>query len=188
MNYHKEKKANRRLIWVSFISSFFLLFFAIKISLSQLSDRKSIVEIKGNIESIKFKKGRKGSNTLVINLNVYPDIKFKISGVSLKVTSFHDLMYENKPGDSITLFIEKQEYNRKISKTEKMPFPQKYFYPNNISVVEIHNRNTEYLSLDSYNNEHRHNNYLAIAVLGFFGLLMLFLGFRGLKYYSKNFK
>jgi len=187
MNYHKEKKSNRRLIWISFISSFFLLFFAVKISLSELPDRNSIKQIKSILKDIKIKKGRRGSRTLIINLNEYPEINFMIGSVALDKTSFYDLINDNKPGDSIMLFIENQEYNRKIVKSEKIPFPGNFLYKNNISIVEIHNRNSEYLSLNGYNKAHRNNNYLAIAVLGFFGLLMLLVGIKGVKYYKANF-
>jgi len=189
MNYHKEKKANRRHIWVSFISSFFLLFFAIKVSLSELPDKGSITEIKGVLKDIKIKKGRR-SKTLIINLNEYPEINFMIGDLELNQSALYDLMNGNKLGDSIIFFIEKHEYYRKIVKSEKIPFPVNFLYKKNIDIVEIHNRNIEYLSLNNYNNAHRNNNYLAIAVLGFFGLLMLLAGIKGIKgikYYKANF-
>lgn len=186
MDYHKEKKSNRRLIWISLILSFFLLFFAIKISLSELPDKSSITEIKGILKDVKIEKGRR-SRALVIHLNEYPEINFMIGGVVSDQISFYDLMSDNKPGDSIMFFIEKQEYNRKILKSENIPFPGNLLYKNRVSMVEIHNRNTEYLSLNNYNNAHRNNNYLAIAILGFFGLLMLLVGIKGIKYYKANF-
>ncbi|WP_080778672.1 hypothetical protein [Chryseobacterium phocaeense] len=186
MNYHKEKKSNRRLIWISFILSFFLLFFAIKISLSELPDRSSIIEIKGILKDVKIEKGRR-NRALVIHLNEYPEINFVIGSVVLNQTSFHDLMSDNKPGDSIMFFIENQEYNRKILKSEKIPFPGNLLYKNNIDIVEIHNRNTEYLSFNGYIKATRNNNYLIIAFLGFFGLLMLLVGIKGVKYYKANF-
>ncbi|WP_343608173.1 hypothetical protein [Chryseobacterium oranimense] len=186
MNYHKEKKANRRLILISFILSFFLLFFAIKVSLSELPDKGSITEIKGVLKDIKIKKGRR-SKTLIINLNEYPEINFMIGDLELNQSSLYDLMNGIKLGDSIIFFIEKHEYYRKIVKSEKIPFPGNFLYKKNIDIVEIHNRNIEYLSLNNYNNAHRNNNYLAIAVLGFIGLLMLLLGIKGIKYYKANF-
>lgn len=187
-NYQKEKKSNFRLIWISFISGFILLFFSVKCSFSEFPTRSSIVEIKGILKDLKIKKGRRGSTTLTILLNEYPEINFMIGSVAISQTYTHELMNENKPGDSITFFIEKQEYNRKIVKSEKIPFPENYMYKNNIGIVEIHNKNTQYLSLKDHNESHRNNNYLAIALLGFFGLLMLLVGIKGVQYYRKTFR
>lgn len=110
-----------------------------------------------------------------------------IGDLELNQSSLYDLMNGIKLGDSIIFFIEKHEYYRKIVKSEKIPFPGNFLYKKNIDIVEIHNRNIEYLSLNNYNNAHRNNNYLAIAVLGFIGLLMLLLGIKGIKYYKANF-
>ncbi|MBB6369444.1 hypothetical protein [Chryseobacterium shigense] len=186
-NYQKEKRTNLRLIWISFISGFILLLFSVKCSFSELPTRSSIVEVKGIVKDLKIKKGRR-SKTLIINLNEYPEINFMIGDLELNQSSLYGLMNDNKQGDSIMFFIEKHEYYRKIVKSEKIPFPGNFLYKKNISIVEIHNKNTPYLSLKDYNESHRNNNYLAIALLGFFGVLMLFVGIKGVQYYRKTFR
>ncbi|SHM59166.1 hypothetical protein SAMN05444360_11458 [Chryseobacterium carnipullorum] len=183
-----DERSNRRLILVLFILSFILLFLSVKYSLFKLPSTKSITEIKGILKETEINKGRRGSKSLTIKLNEYPEINFMIGTIAIKQTYLQEFMNENKSGDSIVLFIENKEYKRKILKSEKIPFPENYLYKDNIGIVEIHNKNTEYLSLNNYNKEHRDNNYLAIVFFGGFGLLMLFVGIKGVKYYNTNFR
>lgn len=188
MNKIKEKKENKKLIWIAFAFSFILLFFAFKFYVSELPNKNNIVKINGVLKNdIKIKKGKRG-NTLIIKLKNHPEINFTIGSVSLRQSYSQKLIDENKSGDSIMFFIENKEYNRKILKTEKIPFPENIFHSNKISIVEIKNRKSNYLLLSDYNKEHLENNYLATAFLGFFGLLMTFLGIKGIQYHNKNFK
>lgn len=187
-NYNKEKKSNSKLIWVLFILSFIFLFVSIKYSLSKLPNTNSITEIKGLLKDFKIKRGRRGGNFLTIKLNEYPEINFIIGSVSMSQIYYQEFVTENKLGDSISLFIEKHQYNRKILKSEKIPFPEKYLHKNNISIVELHSKNTEYLTLNDYIKVNQNNNYLAIAFFGFLGLLMLLVGIKHLKYYNTKFR
>ncbi len=189
MNEIKEKSKNKKLIYFAFISGFILFFFAFKFYNSELPNKNNITEIKGVIkENIIIKKGRRGSRTLIIKLQEYPKINFTIGSVSLRQTYEEELLNENKLGDTITFFIEKKEFKRKILKTDNIPFPENFLHPEKISIVEIKNKNSSYLSLNDYNKEHKENNYLAIAFFGLFGLLMIFSGIEGIEYHKKNFK
>jgi hypothetical protein len=185
----KGKTENKKSIYIAFISSFILLLFAYKFYISELPNKNNITKIRGILkENIKIKKGRRGSKTLIIKLQEYPKINFTIGNVSLRQTHEQKLLEENKLGDSITFFIENKEYKRKILKTEEIPFPENYLHPETISVVEINNNNSNYLSLTDYNKEHKENNYLGIAFFSLFGLFMAFLGIKGIEYHKKNFR
>lgn len=189
MNEIKEKSKNKKLIYFAFISGFILFFVAFKFYNSELPNKNNITEIKGVLkENIIIKKGRRGSRTLIINLQEYPKINFTIGSVSLRQTYEVELLNEKKIGDTITFFIENKEYKSKILKTENIPFPENFLHSEKISIVEIKNKNSSYLSLNDYNKEHKENNYLAIAFFGLFGLLMVFLGIKGIEYHKKNFK
>lgn len=179
-----EKRSNQKFIWISFISAFIFLFISVQHSLSELPERNSITEIKGILKEFKINKGKRGSKNLTIKLNEYPEISFKIDQIAIKQTYLQKFITENKPGDSIAFYIENKEYSSKILKSEKIPFPENYLQKNNISIVELHNGNTEYLSLNDYNKEHQHNNYWAIAFFGGLGLLMLYVGIKAMRYYN----
>ena len=133
-------------------------------------------------------KKRRGSRTLIINLQEYPNINFTIGSVSLRQTYEDELLNEKKLGDTISFSIEKKEYYSKILKTENIQFPENFLHSDKISIVEIKNKNSFYLSLNNYNKEHNKNNYLAVAFFVLFGLIMVFLGIKGIEYYKKNFK
>ena len=189
MSEIKGKFENKKLIYFAFISSFILFFFTFKFYNSELPNRSNTTEIKGIIkENISIKKGRRGSRTLIIKLREYPKINFTIGSVSLRQTYEEKLLEENKLGDSIILLIESEEYERKILKTENIPFPENILHPEKISIVEINSKNFSYLTLNDYNKEHKENNYLAIAFFGLFDILMTFLGIKGIIYHTKKFK
>ncbi|QCX54375.1 hypothetical protein [Elizabethkingia sp. JS20170427COW] len=189
MNEIKSAKENIKLICIAFISSFILLFFAGKFYFDKLPNKTNIIELKGVLKNdIKIEKGRRGSRTLIIKLKEYPTIEFTIGSVSLRQTYEQQLLEENTIGDSLTLFVKNKTYRTKILKTEKIPFPENYLHPENVSIVEIKNKKFTYLSIDDYDKEHKINNYLAIALFGFFGVFMTFLGIKGIIYHRKNFE
>lgn len=99
-------------------------------------------------------------------------------------TYSRSLIDENKSGDSIIMLIDKKEFNRKILKIEKIPFPENYLHAEKISIREIHNKKFEYLSLKNYEKANRFNNYLAVGFFGLFGLLMLYIGTKGIIYHN----
>lgn len=81
-------------------------------------------------------------------------------------------MNDFKKGNEIYLTIEKDQYQKKISKRAQMSFLDKYFHYEKIDVVEVDNDNFKYLSLDDFNKTNRNNDYWGV---GFFGILGLFL-------------
>lgn len=188
MKDKKEKTENKKVIYIAFISSFILLLVAYNFYNSDLPNKNNVTQLKGILkENIILKKGRRGSKTLIITLQEYPKISFTIGSVSLRQTYEQELLDENKIGDSISFFVENQEFKRKILKTEKIPFPENYLHSEKIPIVEINSKSKNYLTIDDYNKEHKENNYLAIAFFGFFGLFMAFLGIKNVEYHKKNF-
>lgn len=189
MNEIKSAKENIKLICIAFISSAVFIYSASTFYYDKLPNKENIVKLKGTLESnIKTERGNKGGRTLLIKLKEFPNIVYTIGSVSLRQTFEQKLIDENKIEDSVTILIKNTEYQSKIKKNKKIPFPAKYLNPKNISVVEIKNNNFTYLSLNGYNKEHKINNYLAVFFLGFLGLLMFFLGILGIKYHWKSFK
>ncbi|KPE52282.1 hypothetical protein AOB46_05235 [Chryseobacterium indologenes] len=184
-----EKKTNVRMIWICFISCFIFFFIAVKASMKQRVTFDNSTEIKGVLkENIKIKKGKRGSETLIISLKEYPEIKFVIGSIVIDQTYTHELMSENKQDDTLSFSIESTEFRSKILRSEKIPFPENYLRNNTISIVEIHKNNLQYLTMDDYNKAHQKNTYLLIAFFGFMGILMLFVGAKGVRYYRANYR
>ncbi|KMQ63185.1 hypothetical protein ACM46_14730 [Chryseobacterium angstadtii] len=188
MKNSEEWKSNKKFIWISFILGFIFLFFSMKYLFSELPNKQNIHEIKGIFKEIKVNKEKRGGKSLTIHVKEYPEINFMIGSIAIKQMYFQRFMAENKPGDSVTFFIEKHEYNRKIIKSETIPFPENFLSRNNISIVEIHKKNTKYLSLNNYNEAHQNNNLLAILFFGGLGILMIWLGIKSINYYKTSHK
>lgn len=184
-----EKKTNVRMIWICFISCLIFFFIAVKASMTQWIPPDHITEIKGVLkENISIEKGKRGRETLIVRLKEYPEIKFVIGSIVIDQTYTHELMSENKQNDTLSFSIENKEFRRKILRSEKVPFPENYLRNNTISIVEIHKNNFQYLTVNDYNREHRKNTYLIIAFFGFMGVLMLFVGMKGVRYYRANYR
>ncbi len=177
------------MIWICSISCFIFFFIAVKAFMNQQITLDNITEIKGILkENIIIEKGKSGSETLVIRLKEYPEIKFVIGSISIDQTYTHELMSENKQYDTLSFFIESKEFRRKILRSENVPFPENYLRKNTISIVEIHKNNFQYLTVNDYNNTHQKNTYLIIVFLGVMGVLMLFVGMKGVRYYRANYR
>jgi hypothetical protein len=126
-------------------------------------------------DDIKLERSKK-STSLVFNLENLSDFKFKIGSLTLKETYYEDLMHDFKKGDLIYLTIEKDQYQKKISKKIPMSVLDQYFYYEKIDVVEVENKTFKYLSLSDYNKTNRQNDYWGIGFFGFFGVALTIAG------------
>lgn len=137
---------------------------------------KDVWVIKGNLsEDIRLERGRR-SKSLVFKLENLNDFEFKIGSLALKETFYEDLMKDLKRGDEIYLTIEKEEYQKKISKKTQMTFLDKYFHYEKIDVVSVESKNFSYLTLSDFNKTHKNNDYWGIGFFGIFGLFFISFG------------
>lgn len=138
--------------------------------------KNDVYTVKGTLsEDIELKRSKK-SKSLVFKLENLSDFEFKIGSLALDETYYEDLMNDLKKGDEIYLTIEKDQYQKKISKKAHMSFLDKYFHYEKIDVVEVENKNFKYLSLSDFNKTNRNNDYWGIGFFGIFGLLLTTVG------------
>jgi hypothetical protein len=132
--------------------------------------------IKGTLsEDIKLERNKK-SRSLVFKLEDLSEFKFKIGSLALDETYYEDLISDFKKGNEIYLTIEKDQYEKKISKKAQMSFLDQYFHYQKIDVVEVENKGFKYLSLSDFNKTNRENDYWGIGFFGIFGLLLAITG------------
>lgn len=200
---NKEKQADKKLVVVAFLIGFVCLFVAYNFWIDDSLSPKEVVSVTGNLSEpikieeerrikIKLKDGirikeERRNRSLIIKLNQYKDFIFYIGSLPLTETHENALINDYKSGEKISLMIKKEDFETKIMKTKKLSSseePRLYMIP----VVEISNGNFKYLSLIDYNESYRENDLIGVAFFGFFGLLMIYLGYKGIKYIEKTYK
>ncbi|MCP2027327.1 hypothetical protein L1276_002484 [Flavobacterium sp. HSC-32F16] len=139
-------------------------------------------------DDIKLKR-HKRSKSLICTLENFNEFEFTIGSLAIKETYYRDLMNDLKKGNLISLTIEKDQYQKKISKKTPMSILDKYFHYEKIDVVEAESKDFKYLSLSDYNKVNRQNDYWGIGFFGLFGVCLLigvFFYLKKEKPFSKN--
>lgn len=172
----KEKLEKKEKIKFSIIFTFLgvlFIYIASQFYIYTSLSKNDIYIIKGTlVEDIKLERSKK-SKSLVFKLENLSDFKFKIGSLALGETYYEDLMNDFKKGNEIYLTIEKDQYQKKISKRAQMSFLDKYFHYEKIDVVEVDNDNFKYLSLDDFNKTNRNNDYWGVGFFGILGLVLI---------------
>jgi hypothetical protein len=139
--------------------------------------------VKGHLsEPLKIERGRR-SKTLVIKLNEFPQFNFRVGGMALGETYYDDLIKDFNRGQALEFAVEREVYDKKISKKTKLTFWDLIFHYDKIPVVEITDNDFKYLSLEDYNSVHDTNNKW---IIGFFGLLGSILTIGGIVLYKRR--
>jgi len=138
--------------------------------------KNDVYIIKGTLSKDIELRHSKKSKSLVFKLENLNDFEFRIGSLALKETYYSNLINDFKKGDKIYLTIEKDQYQKKISKKIQMSFMDKYFHYKKIDVVAVENKNFKYLSLSDFNKTNRNNDYWGIGFFGIFGLFLIILG------------
>ncbi|WP_133527193.1 hypothetical protein [Flavobacterium sp. 245] len=171
----KEKLDRKEKIKLSIILALLGILFLFVASQFYKDDsltRNDVSVIKGTLSAdIKLKHGKK-SKSLIFELENLNGFKFKIGTLAFRETYFEDLMKDFKKGDTISLTIEKDQYEKKISKKTPMSSWDKFKYEA-IAVVEVKNKNFTYLSLSDFNKTHRNNDISAFIFFGLCGLISI---------------
>lgn len=135
--------------------------------------KNDVCVIKGTLsDDIKLKRS-KNSKSLIFKLENMPDFKFKIGTLAFEETYYEDLLNDFKKGSEIYLTIEKDQYNKKISKTTQMSSWEKYTHYETIGIVEVDNNDFKYLSLSDYNKTNRSNNIGGLIFFSICGLVSM---------------
>ena len=154
-NKGDESKVFKR--WAVGIGSLFIGFALLvllnsDIKKSETKTREDFEIINGTIKSISIEShGRKHrSYSLEILVKEYPDFTFKMS---TKIWSLRTLKMANSKlsvGEGIRLAIDKEAYNKKISKTAKLSFWDKHSHYHLISFAGLYKGDEMLLPLSDY--------------------------------------
>jgi hypothetical protein len=96
--------------------------------------------------------------------------------MALRETYYQDLIKDFNEGEVLAFAIEKDVYDKKISKKIELTYWDMIFHYDKIHVVEIIDNNFKYLSLEDYNRVHHTNDKWFFGFFGVFGLLLIFGG------------
>lgn len=125
----------------------------------------------------------KGSRVRIF-LREYPEFKFHIY-YGYAATDKDYLVQNVKPGDSLFLFVETGDYEKKLLKTKALTFSDKMINYSFVEVYGLSDMKQEYLSLKGYNAASVADNRLGIGI-AFFGLVMIVGALFGLKKMLSN--
>ncbi|WP_294222909.1 hypothetical protein [uncultured Chryseobacterium sp.] len=147
----------------------------------------NFVFITGKLNAeIKTVKGAKGSRKFEINLVDYPNFSFLISGINYNaIESDEEFLKSFKKDQDITIGIDKEEYEKKISETKKPNFFDKYFRYCSIEIRQVQYKNISFIDVEKVTESRKRNNYAMIVILSLLGLLFVYFTIRNLKIFKK---
>ncbi|MES2544042.1 MAG: hypothetical protein V4548_04095 [Bacteroidota bacterium] len=140
------------------------------------------------VNDINLIKGRKGRKRFEFELTNYPNFVFIISGANYTGILDDDIFLKTfRRGALVKIGIQKDEFEKKISKTKELNFIDKYLRFSKIQVYQIiDNKNILQIDIRKVNSWHAENNYWGIGVFSFIGLLFLYLTIGNYKAYIKS--
>ncbi|POY35000.1 hypothetical protein C3K47_17230 [Solitalea longa] len=147
-----------------------------QLSYNELSKISSVI-----INQPEITKGSKGSKSIKIKLKDYPNFDFDINGVAFSSTYVDDYINYVNTGDTLNVYILKDEYLKKITKEKKLNFFDKTVNYQFISVYGLTDAQKIYLSLSSYNETNQKDNeegiWLFLGLGIFFVSMAIYLAF-----------
>lgn len=150
-------------------------------------ENSNFVFVTGKLNTeIKTIKGAKRSRKFEINMVNYPGFSFLISGINYNALLSDEAFLKSfKKEDNITIGIDKDEYEKKISETKKPNLFDKYLYYSDIQIQQVRDRNISFIDLTKVTESRNQNNYMMIAFLSLLGFLFLYIMIGNLKAYMK---
>jgi hypothetical protein len=141
--------------------SFFFLFFGLAFLLSGLNylvikskpiTSNELVKITQIVTSeIKIKKEGRRSRYFELRFNDYPEFMFNVKGYGYSATYSDEFVNDITLGDTLTVSIKKEDFEKKIAKTKPPTFWDKTINYYDIPVFGIAYKDKEYLNLNDYN-------------------------------------
>lgn len=178
-DFEEDQKAakNRK---VSLFLMFFgaiLLFFSLKnvMSTAKFTDNNQMVQTEQIVTSGLKIKRYKGSASIYLKFKDHPEFDFCLDAHSFAGNA-DDFIADVKYGDTLTVSLLKEDFEKKIAKTKPLTFEDKSFDYYTIHLYSIsHNRKT-YLSLEDYQKFKQENSDSGFWICFSFGVLFFFSG------------
>ncbi|MFN3967720.1 hypothetical protein [Flavobacterium sp.] len=176
-DFEENQKAslNRKIGLFLIFLSFILLYFSLKslINTTKFSDNTPIVLTEQIITSGLKIKRYKGSASIHLKFKDYSEFDFYIDAHAFAGNAA-DFVKEVNHGDTLTISLLKEDFEKKIAKTEPLSFGDKSFNYYTINLYSISHKGKSYLSLtdyDKFNQENKQSGFWTCLCLG----LLLFL-------------
>lgn len=182
---HSWHKTNNTMTGIVFIVMSLFAFYAgwhFYIAKDEPIHPSDIVIVSGIITNeVKIDKGSKGSRSIKIKLQPYPDFDFKISGIAYGATYSADYVAHVKTGDTLYVDILCHEYETKIIREKPIGFWERSINYRFISVYGLCDTHRCYLSTSDYNNHHQSDSSLGLLFFAALGVVFLVVGLYNIK-------
>jgi hypothetical protein len=116
-------------------------------------------------------RGSKGARWVTIYLKEYPGFKFEVTSKAIHAFDKSGYVSYVTTGDTLTLSVNADEYQMKLSKEKEPSFEIKHNGYSTIEVYELSDARYTYMSLDTYNA--RNTEKGGLIVLSIFGACAL---------------
>lgn len=120
----------------------------------------------------------KSSKYINIETKEYPKFKFSIGSLALRRMDSNYYLNVIKPGDTLTLVIWKESYDKKIIKTAPLTLTDKTVNYDIIGVYGVEHKGIEILSTTDSEIEDNENSTLGVFIFIGLGLFLLYLQFK----------
>lgn len=180
-----EDKSTKR--WVIRLGIIVFLFSIVLLSISYSDfnspplSRDSFTFVNGTISKIEYdvsssNKGRTKNHSIKLRLNEEPEFLFKMGDKVWSGASLRQAVSYFNTGDSISIAVLNQTFNKKITKTDSLDFWDKHNHYHHISFAAIYKGNEIILPLKTYiEEENKPADFGDYIGLGF-GLVVLIFG------------
>ncbi|MFY8109093.1 MAG: hypothetical protein ACOVO9_08875 [Bacteroidia bacterium] len=122
---------------------------------------------------VKLNTGSKGSKSILLNLKKYPEFKFQIIGNGFQSMNIDNFLNNVKQGDTISLSIMTDDFNKKITKEKELTFYDKSVNYSFIYVLGVSDKNQNYLNIYDYNEESENDRPWGIGLYSLVGLFLI---------------
>lgn len=132
---------------------------------------------------LRIGRGSKGARFLKIQLAGYPGYTFEVSGDAYRASYALDFVERVKWGDSVFIGIDKDMYRKKFTREQPLASEDRFMDMQLVFVMELRDKEYDYLSLADYNEESKPkiSSIISMLVIGLFCL-----GLSGLLAYRKK--
>jgi hypothetical protein len=172
---------------VTFLICFLCLLFNMFLHRNETLNYNELSQISGHVTNkIEVSKTARGSRSIHIFLDNYPEFNFGMSGSAYSALEESKLLENVKIGNELTLKIKTDDYEKKITKRKELGFFDKYSDYRHIGVYELSDNKYTYLHLDDYNIDKKNDVTYGTPLLILLLLISFIYTFKNVKKTSKS--
>lgn len=160
--------------FILFWSLFLLIFVKQDNHGKRIVDLETSVQVSGVLQNkLKIKSGRRNSKSMEFNLIEYPNFNFKLNRPELTALNIDQLLNTVNKGDTISIRLWKDTFDKKIIETEQLSFTDKHINYHQIDVLGIVKNKADFMPKEKVNKVrsefHTNENFYGLIALALFG-------------------